>query len=65
MTEKTAKIKDIDDVIEEFIEVLDFEAIVRWAKILDVEVNYPMASDLWPDWQAELTTEVGDAMREV
>ena len=56
--------KDIDDVIEEFIDVLDFDAILAWARVLDVEINPPIG-DLWPDWQNELTVEVGDAMRKV
>ena len=56
---------DIDDVIDDFISILDFDQIIVWANILDVEINYPPISDMWPDWQNELAVEVGDAMRKV
>ena len=57
--------KDIDDVIEEFLDGLDFDGVLLWARVLGVEINEPPTGDLWADWQAELTTEVGDAMRDV
>jgi hypothetical protein len=56
---------DIDDVIDDFISILDFDQILVWANILDVEINYPPIDDMWPDWQNELAVEVGDAMRKV
>lgn len=56
---------DIDDVIDDFISILDFDQILAWAKLLDVEINYPPIDDMWPDWQNELAVEVGDAMRKV
>jgi len=58
-------IKDIDDVIDQFVEDLDFEVLETWAKILEVEVNYPPLDDMWPDWENELRVEVGDAMRKI
>ena len=59
------KTKSIDDIIEEFLDALDFDEILCWARILGVEVNYPPIDDMWPDWQNELTVEVGNAMRKV
>jgi len=58
-------IKDIDDIIDQFVEDLDFEVLETWAKILEVEVNYPPLDDMWPDWENELRVEVGDAMRKI
>ena len=55
----------IYDIIELLLEKLDFDAILRWAELLGVEVNYPPLDDMWPDWQDELTVEVGEAMRKV
>ncbi len=59
------KSKDIDDVIDEFVGVLDFDAILQWAKVLEVEVNYPPTDDMYPDWEDELAVEIGEAMRKV
>ncbi len=56
---------DIDDIIDLLLDELDFDAVLRWATVLDVEINYPPIDDMWPDWQNELTVEVGDAMRGV
>ena len=57
--------KDVDDVIDDFLDVLNFDAILEWAKLLGVEIDYPPTGDMWPDWQNELAVEVGDAMRKV
>ena len=56
---------DVDDVIDAFISILDFDHILAWAKLLDVEINSPPVSEMWPDWQNELAVEVGDAMRKI
>jgi hypothetical protein len=56
---------DIDDAIDNFIDALDFDQVLAWARVLEVEINYPPTGDMWPDWQAELAVEVGDAMRKV
>lgn len=56
---------DIDDVIDNFISILDFDHVIAWANLLDVEVNYPPTDDMYPDWENELAVEVGDAMRKV
>ena len=53
---------DIDNIIDQFIEVLDFDTLIAWADVLDVEVNYPPTGDMWPDWENELRVEVGEAM---
>lgn len=55
----------IDDVIDNFISILDFDQIIAWANLLNVEVNYPPTDDMYPDWENELAVEVGDAMRKV
>ena len=56
---------DKDNAIDNFIDSLDFDGIIAWAYLLDVEVNYPPIDDMWPDWENELAVEVGDAMRKV
>ena len=56
----------IDDLIDQFIEDLDYDVLVAWANIFEVEVNPPsLLDDMWLDWESELRVEVGDAMREV
>ncbi len=57
--------KDIDGIIDQFVEDLDFDTVIAWAKFLEVEVNYPPIDDMYPDWENELRVEVGDAMRKV
>lgn len=56
---------DIDDAIDNFIGCLDFDQVIAWADLLEVEVNYPPTSEMYPDWENELAVEVGEAMREV
>lgn len=56
---------DIDDAIDNFISELDFDHVIAWANLLNVEVNYPPIDDMYPDWENELAVEVGDAMRKV
>lgn len=56
---------NIDDIIDDFISILDFDHIIAWANLLDVEVNYPPCDDMWPDWESELAVEIGDAMRKI
>lgn len=55
----------MDDLIDQFVEDLDFEVLIIWADILNVDVDPPPLSDMWPDWQNELRIEVGDAMGKV
>lgn len=56
---------DMDDLIEHFVTDLDFDVLVIWADILNVEVEYPPLDDMYPDWEAELRQAVGDAMAKV
>lgn len=57
---------DIDDLIDQFIEDLDFEVLIIWADILGVEHDEDFwLDDMWPDCESELRVEVGDAMRNV
>ena len=40
---------DIDDLIDQFVEDLDFEVLIIWADILDVEHDENMwLDDMWP-----------------
>lgn len=64
LKEKTKKASP-EDLLFELTENLDFDAIVKWAKVLDVEVNYPATGDMWPDWEVELRQEVCEAMQEI
>ena len=56
---------DIDDLINQFTEDLEFDALVEWAKILGVEINSTPTDDMWPDWENELRVEVAEAMGKV
>ena len=53
---------DIDDAVCEFIYALDFDNLKRWAEFLGVDYDEPPLDDLYPDWEAELRTEMHGAM---
>ena len=53
------------DLIYQLVTDMDFDVVVEWAKILEVEVNPPPLDDMWPDWQGELRQEVVEAMEKV
>ena len=54
--------KNIEDCIDDVFSAIDFDDLVIWANALNVEVDYPPVGDLWPDWEAELSVEVGAAL---
>ena len=56
---------DIEDAIDQFVESLEFDALKHWAAILSVDYEEPPLDDMYPDWEGELRTELGDAMAEV
>jgi hypothetical protein len=57
---------DIDDLIDQFVEDLDFDVLITWADILEVEHDEGIwLDDMWPEKEGELREEVGDAMRKV
>lgn len=53
---------DIDTIIDNFVEDLDFDQLILWANFCDVEVEYPPIDDMYPDWENELRTEIGEVM---
>lgn len=56
----------MDDLIEQFVRDLDFDVLVIWADILDVEHDEgTWLDDMWPDRGSELRQEVGDAMAKI
>lgn len=56
---------NMDDLIYQFTEDLEFDALKHWCAILGVDYEEPPIDDMYPDWEAELRTEIGDAMAEV
>ncbi len=56
---------DIDDLTNQLVEDMDFDVVVAWAHILEVEVNPPPLDDMYPDWDNELRVEVAEAMGKV
>ena len=53
---------ELRDLIDQLVEDMDFDVVVAWAHILEVEVNPPPLDDMYPDWDNELRVEVADAM---
>jgi len=54
--------KTPEDMILQLIEDMDFDTLIIWANILEVEVNYPPVDDMWPEWDNELRVEVVEAL---
>ncbi len=54
--------RDMDDIIDEFIDALDFDFLKPWAVILEVDYEEPPLGDLYPDWEGELRGEMHEAM---
>ena len=54
-----------ENLIDVFVDGLDFDPLVTLADILDVTVDPPPLDDMWPDWQNELAEDVCKAMGEV
>lgn len=57
--------KNIDNLIGNLLDALDFDAILRWARVLDVEIRFPVMTPIRMDWQDELIVEVGEAMLKI
>jgi hypothetical protein len=53
---------DIEDLIYQFTQDLEFDALKDWCAILDVDYEEPPIDDMWPDWEVELRTEIAEAM---
>ena len=55
----------IDQLIEQFAEDIQFDALKDWAEILGVDYEEPMTDDEWPDWESELRGRTAEAMTKV
>ena len=56
---------DIDDIIDQLVEDIDFDALKDWCAVLSVDYEEPPLDDMYPDWENELRVEIGDAMRKL
>lgn len=56
---------NMDDLIYQFCEDLDFDALVHWCAILGVDYEEPPIDDMYPDWEGELRGEIAEAMTKV
>ena len=56
---------DMDDLITQITEDLDFDALEDWCAILSVDYELPPIDDMYPDWESELRTEIAEAMGKV
>jgi len=52
-----------DELIDQYAEDIDFDALKHWAAILGVDYDPPL-DDMWPDWEDELRTEIGEAIKD-
>ena len=55
-----------ENLIDQFVEDLDFDVLIIWADILGVEhEEKSWLDDMWPDKESELRVEVMNAMAKV
>ena len=55
--------RNIIDIVYEFIDALEFDALIKWADLLGVEHEEKMwFDDEWPDRENNLRVDVGEAM---
>ncbi len=60
------KTMTITGLIEQFVEDLDFDMLIDWADILNVEHDEKnWLDDEWPDKENELRVAVAEAMRNI
>lgn len=57
--------KDIDTIVDNFINDLELDQLTHLANLLDISWEYPPVDDMYPDWQAELETEILDELCKV
>ena len=55
----------MDDLIEQFIADIDFDAIKHWCAVFGIDYNEPPLDDMYPDWEGEIRQEIGDAIAKV
>ena len=56
---------EYEDLVWQFTEDLDFDALKGWCSIFDVDYETPPLDDMYPDWEVEIRTELADAMMKV
>ena len=54
-----------NDAIDNFIDCLNIDEVAAWADIFDIDRELPPLDDMYPDWESELRTKIGDAMHKV
>ncbi len=52
----------LEDLTWQFTEDLEFDALKHWAALLGVDYEEPPTDDMYPDWEAELRTELAEVM---
>jgi len=56
---------NLDDLIYQFTEDIEFDALEAWCAVLGVDYELPPTGDMYPDWEVELRNELADAMTRV
>ncbi len=55
----------MDDLIYQFTEDLQFDALKGWCDVLSIDYEEPPLDDMYPDWEAELRTEIAERFTEL
>ncbi|KKN39459.1 hypothetical protein LCGC14_0743290 [marine sediment metagenome] len=54
-----------EDLVNQFAEDIQFDALKDWCSLFDVEYQEPPCDDMYPDWESELRGKLAEAMMKV
>jgi len=54
--------RNIENLIYQFIEDLKFDALRDWCAILEIDYQEPPLDDMYPEWESEIRSKIGDEM---
>ena len=56
---------NIDDLMYQFSQDLEFDALKHWCAILDIDYDEPPLDDMYPDWEGEIRDKICEEMGKV
>jgi hypothetical protein len=56
---------NMTDLIAQFCDDIQFDALEEWCTIFDIDFEYPQLDEMYPDWEDELRVKLAEAMEGV
>lgn len=51
--------------IEDFVDNMDFDDVIRWGNLLDLDTTLPYLDDDWPDWESEMKDKIVEELEKI